>query len=138
MNSLLLLYFIFLVIYFFIFFFFFSSRRRHTRSLCDWSSDVCSSDLTPVPHRLEDTIRQAKNKDVLYCFLTKIMIDAVDLFFFKNPGNLAVEVVRRCQGMSKGSFNDDARPALAISIQAHCAKTLDDIRIFAGQRRNIR
>src|SRR5260221_133874 len=26
------------------FFFFFSSRRRHTRSLCDWSSDVCSSD----------------------------------------------------------------------------------------------
>src|SRR5437588_8677979 len=29
-----------------LFFFFFSSRRRHTRSLCDWSSDVCSSDLT--------------------------------------------------------------------------------------------
>src|SRR5690349_22325945 len=27
------------------FFFFFSSRRRHTRSLRDWSSDVCSSDL---------------------------------------------------------------------------------------------
>src|SRR5436190_8939110 len=26
-------------------FFFFSSRRLHTRSLCDWSSDVCSSDL---------------------------------------------------------------------------------------------
>src|SRR5438034_10425574 len=28
--------------------FFFSSRRRHTRSLCDWSSDVCSSDLNAV------------------------------------------------------------------------------------------
>src|SRR4030066_1626068 len=27
---------------------FFSSRRRHTRFKCDWSSDVCSSDLTPV------------------------------------------------------------------------------------------
>src|SRR5438874_5414585 len=26
-------------------FFFFSSRRRHTISLRDWSSDVCSSDL---------------------------------------------------------------------------------------------
>src|SRR5260370_15700228 len=25
--------------------FFFSSRRRHTRFKCDWSSDVCSSDL---------------------------------------------------------------------------------------------
>src|SRR5438132_4448479 len=29
-------------------FFFFSSRRRHTRSLCDWSSDVCSSDLLVI------------------------------------------------------------------------------------------
>src|SRR5207248_5043045 len=32
--------------YFFFFFFFFSSRRRHTRSYGDWSSDVCSSDLS--------------------------------------------------------------------------------------------
>src|SRR2546430_6824938 len=30
-----------------VFVFFFSSRRRHTRFDCDWSSDVCSSDLTP-------------------------------------------------------------------------------------------
>src|SRR5205085_9042228 len=30
---------------FIVFFFFFSSRRRHTRFDCDWSSDVCSSDL---------------------------------------------------------------------------------------------
>src|SRR2546430_15589628 len=29
--------------------FFFSSRRRHTRFDCDWSSDVCSSDLTVLP-----------------------------------------------------------------------------------------
>src|SRR5256886_11380793 len=29
-------------------FFFFSSRRRHTRFDCDWSSDVCSSDLQKI------------------------------------------------------------------------------------------
>src|SRR6266568_665712 len=34
---------------FFTFFFFFSSRRRHTRWNCDWSSDVCSSDLVQFP-----------------------------------------------------------------------------------------
>src|SRR5437588_7967588 len=34
-----------MLIYLFFSYFFFSSRRRHTRSLCDWSSDVCSSDL---------------------------------------------------------------------------------------------
>src|SRR2546430_13579727 len=31
-------------------FFFFSSRRRHTRFDCDWSSDVCSSDLGAPCH----------------------------------------------------------------------------------------
>src|SRR5688572_31835214 len=31
--------------YYYVLFFFFSSRRRHTRFDCDWSSDVCSSDL---------------------------------------------------------------------------------------------
>src|SRR5438309_6716920 len=31
-----------------VFYFFFSSRRRHTRWNCDWSSDVCSSDLEGV------------------------------------------------------------------------------------------
>ena len=35
--------------YFIYFLFFFSSRRRHTRSACDWSSDVCSSDLSSGP-----------------------------------------------------------------------------------------
>src|SRR5688572_19788309 len=38
--------FFFFYLFFLIFvFFFFSSRRRHTRFDCDWSSDVCSSDL---------------------------------------------------------------------------------------------
>src|SRR2546429_2543609 len=31
-----------------IYFFFFSSRRRHTRCSRDWSSDVCSSDLSEI------------------------------------------------------------------------------------------
>src|SRR5260370_4419730 len=42
--------------------FFFSSRRRHTRFKCDWSSDVCSSDLPACPHlyeQFEDLDKQA-------------------------------------------------------------------------------
>src|SRR5437899_9743848 len=38
--------FFFYYYYLFFFFFFFSSRRRHTRCLSNWSSDVCSSDLS--------------------------------------------------------------------------------------------
>src|SRR2546430_10357161 len=64
-----------------LFFFFFSSRRRHTRFDCDWSSDVCSSDLTdwlgiitstffgvagmagsPIPARPECTLLQTQRK----------------------------------------------------------------------------
>src|SRR5467141_4628732 len=43
---------------FLVFFFFFSSRRRHTRFKCDWSSDVCSSDLVdPEFGRTTDPVR---------------------------------------------------------------------------------
>src|SRR6266853_4015943 len=41
-----------------LFFFFFSSRRRHTRFDCDWSSDVCSSDL--VVHIAADEVAHAR------------------------------------------------------------------------------
>src|SRR5260370_15437641 len=32
---------------------FFSSRRRHTRFKCDWSSDVCSSDLKSLREKMK-------------------------------------------------------------------------------------
>src|SRR5689334_23575749 len=44
-RTMFLLFFFVFLLFFFSFFFFFSSRRRHTRWNCDWSSDVCSSDL---------------------------------------------------------------------------------------------
>src|SRR2546430_4357247 len=43
----------------YIHFFFFSSRRRHTRFDCDWSSDVCSSDLKK---RAEEFIKKLVSK----------------------------------------------------------------------------
>src|SRR5260370_19529633 len=35
---------------------FFSSRRRHTRFKCDWSSDVCSSDLPNLEGPSDKTV----------------------------------------------------------------------------------
>src|SRR5204862_3621689 len=47
------------------FFFFFSSRRRHTRSLRDWSSDVCSSDLAKVSDKIAVIENLLKKVDTL-------------------------------------------------------------------------
>src|SRR5688572_31765956 len=60
----------------FFFFFFFSSRRRHTRFDCDWSSDVCSSDLLlrvrtglpkPAPSFPWPPTRPAESPDGIRC-----------------------------------------------------------------------
>src|SRR5207253_8567011 len=46
--------------------FFFSSRRRHTRWPRDWSSDVCSSDLSPLARRLAERTGMPLVPDVGY------------------------------------------------------------------------
>src|SRR2546430_8418418 len=48
--------------------FFFSSRRRHTRFDCDWSSDVCSSDLLleiaqVMGHQAADWLERPERED---------------------------------------------------------------------------
>src|SRR5260221_7096805 len=53
--------------------FFFSSRRRHTRSLCDWSSDVCSSDLYEVCRRLRADA--ATQSIPIIMFTAKTLVD---------------------------------------------------------------
>src|SRR6267378_4913567 len=53
-----------------LFFFFFSSRRRHTRSLRDWSSDVCSSDLAIALAFAAPPLRAAGLEEALAHFAT--------------------------------------------------------------------
>src|SRR3989440_7958585 len=48
-----------IVTFCFVVFFFFSSRRRHTRSDRDWSSDVCSSDLSSIPAIMKKHLTEA-------------------------------------------------------------------------------
>src|SRR5688572_32657604 len=56
-------------------YFFFSSRRRHTRSDCDWSSDVCSSDLeTSKPFTQgKPSIATPPNQTRLWMYLGEVM-----------------------------------------------------------------
>src|SRR6266481_8768651 len=65
--------------------FFFSSRRRHTRWNCDWSSDVCSSDLTTAINRILsnddlDFVSRSGQTDVRRLFLKERKMLAMHWF----------------------------------------------------------
>src|SRR5690242_2367528 len=95
------------------FFFFFSSRRRHTRLTCDWSSDVCSSDLTargssagqPIPmagvpfHSVEGYLARLVRKGESVAICEQIGDPA------KSKGPVQREVVRV---ITPGTVTDEA------------------------------
>src|SRR6266853_2388305 len=70
--------------------FFFSSRRRHTRFDCDWSSDVCSSDLDQLVER--DVVSdQLKKRGVIFQPLERAIVEHRELFrkhFMSQPAIL--------------------------------------------------
>src|SRR6476661_5759697 len=81
--------------------FFFSSRRRHTRFKCDWSSDVCASDLdelVPSVHGVLELPDLLPYHDVVIVIVplgenTARMVD--DAFLAAMPdGSLLVNVSR--------------------------------------------
>src|SRR2546430_9979420 len=79
-------------------FFFFSSRRRHTRFDCDWSSDVCSSDLAIWPKGDLVTRRELGNLLIACASARPVLgagvlpIDELDL-----PPELYAELRRRSE-----------------------------------------
>src|SRR5688572_31867149 len=81
-------------------FFFFSSRRRHTRFDCDWSSDVCSSDLGA---RLVAMLALAA---CLLCLLAPGPVQAQAAAPAHTPGG---EVNLRLPSLEQGSFFGDRK-----------------------------
>src|SRR2546430_8391727 len=72
-------------------FFFFSSRRRHTRFDCDWSSDVCSSDLAQnercATELRYDQIRVAISIDICDRDCTRpIQLDLIEVHILGDVG----------------------------------------------------
>src|SRR5256886_4229142 len=57
--------------------FFFSSRRRHTRFDCDWSSDVCSSDLCREVQKVFVVLNDALVEVHIGCIRGHSFVDAV-------------------------------------------------------------
>src|SRR5260370_20876468 len=73
------------------FFFFFSSRRRHTRFKCDWSSDVCSSDL-----REEEQIERSGEKS-LEPFAREIVFENVGFAYDADSNHVLEQIYFRAR-----------------------------------------
>src|SRR6266542_6259493 len=70
-------------------FFFFSSRRRHTRCYRDWSSDVCSSDLSDLRLLIKST-----RQWVFVFHQNAIAINQVEIGILLQQGHLLRQMVR--------------------------------------------
>src|SRR2546430_15747697 len=93
------------------FFFFFSSRRRHTRFDCDWSSDVCSSDLKLNVRRVNRSTRRVVVTEVgheVYRHASAMLAEA----------DAAVEAVEFARAKPCGTIKASCPVALAQSSLA--------------------
>src|SRR5438874_3879675 len=98
--------------------FFFSSRRRHTRSLRDWSSDVCSSDLVAVriertgAERVFQRIGQERASNIFACDVAQSS-DAAHYIAWKREGALAPcvpeDVARHFPEIGRASVGKECR-----------------------------
>src|SRR5207247_8339012 len=90
----------------------FSSRRRHTRSTRDWSSDVCSSDLSV------DYFNQAIEKDPTYALAYVGLADANIVIPFFSVGS-AQDCYPRAKAAAKRALEIDDQLAEEIG-RASC------------------
>src|SRR5579871_1011440 len=83
--------------------FFFSSRRRHTRSLRDWSSDVCSSDLSELGLQAWLKTSGGKGLHVIVPLAPRLSYDAVKAFSQAFVRHLAKTIPERFSATSGAS-----------------------------------
>src|SRR6266481_2397342 len=92
--------------------FFFSSRRRHTRWNCDWSSDVCSSDLDVIIALATASLRMTngQRQDLMFETLDDV---TVDMYFQMITGKTAALITCATYGGALlGYSGARAHPAL--------------------------
>src|SRR5689334_24676756 len=106
--------------------FFFSSRRRHTRWNCDWSSDVCSSDL---PHAANEDC--SHSGDTTLCASSVLPATQGNIYGPRNltDGNDKTAWVEGSDGQGLGEFVvlefDSARAVRGLAIRNGYDKSPD-------------
>src|SRR5688572_4151823 len=103
--------------------FFFSSRRRHTRFDCDWSSDVCSSDLEII---LFQQARKETLREVLGIFAGVTVPPDVGVKWIPIGAAQFLQGLRglRCAPLSRRDHDGPVRRGEIVAGRAHrCSKS---------------
>src|SRR2546427_5088295 len=129
--------------------FFFSSRRRHTRFDCDWSSDVCSSDLRRFVEgewaTLLDEVARAIGPDVAAKTLDRLLTrqrapDGARARLLLADGNrrlaggeldAAQRRYAEVERLAPDSVEGQEARLLLVRVAASRAASLDELRVVA-------
>src|SRR5690348_1835498 len=112
-----------------VFLFFFSSRRRHTRWTGDWSSDVCSSDLSAgiaIPqalafHQAAVIMRHAPTAGNLMCNMARLQSHETVLVMGAggNLGTVGIQIAKNAVGATViATAGSDDRVQLGLDLGA--------------------
>src|SRR5688572_14918935 len=139
--------------------FFFSSRRRHTRFDCDWSSDVCSSDLADGDGRCLDikpdqpeaaaagphtsahsetgltVFKTAGHRRVAGIRKTALLASILDAFFGGKPGR--IETRNEVRAIRKSAPQIAKRPDAGIAPRGRHDDGIHKRALHAMKRRRL-
>ena len=101
--------------------------------------DLHAVNIPPVPDRLEDPVRKAKDQDVLDRLLSQIVVDAIKLVLVEVLVDVLVQAPGRLQVAAKGLLDDHPGPCSRAGGPPHraCPNMLGDRRIHLGRRRDV-
>ena len=78
-------------------------------------------DVVTIPERLDKSVCEPKEHQIIHGLLSQIMIDADDIFFGKATVQNPVQCASRFEIVAERLFDDDTRPLPA----ARCCQVLD-------------
>src|SRR6202011_5679388 len=96
--------------------------------------------VVPIPNRLEDSIAETKEQNVLHRFFAEIVIDPKYLILGKDGIHIVIELLCRCEIRSEWLLDDDPDPVVRLFSRlrhAMCTKSGDDVGKILGRHRQV-
>ena len=104
-----------------------AAAMLHAQGFCH--CDLHMIDVISIPQRLEQTVGETQGHDVLYCFLSEIVVDAIGLGLGKNAQDFAIERLSRCEIASERLLDDDPPPLAGFfTYKPRCTQMAHDRR----------